>query len=141
MFERSLCGNREISCSTVGGNDSKRPASGRRGAEADDARAGEVRLLHISYEASEQTRECGSGVSGAKGGGQGKHGMVAHAPDTVPGKRDTATRPCAASCKEQEEGAVHRVDAPCRSRHAPYRVLLVKEECGGRSGWNDMDRV
>ena len=44
MFVCSLHGNREISRLTVGGSTSQRPASGRRGAEADDARTGEVRL-------------------------------------------------------------------------------------------------
>ena len=42
MHVRSLHGNREISCLTVGARMGRRPASGRRGAEADDARAGEV---------------------------------------------------------------------------------------------------
>ncbi|MCX6178594.1 MAG: hypothetical protein NT163_04360 [Chlorobiales bacterium] len=87
MSVHSLFGNREISCLTVGGNICRWPASGRRGAEADDVRAGEVRLFHSSYEVGEQTCESGGGVDGAKGGGQGDHGMAAHAPDSVPGKR------------------------------------------------------
>ena len=41
-----LYGNREISCSTVGRRIYRRPASGRRGAEADDVWVCEVRLLH-----------------------------------------------------------------------------------------------
>jgi hypothetical protein len=39
--------------------------SGRRGVEADEARAGEVRPLHIGNEAGEQTWVPGSGAGGA----------------------------------------------------------------------------
>ena len=46
-------------------------ASGRRGAEADDARAREVRPLHSSCETGEQFRTIRSGVDGAKGGAEG----------------------------------------------------------------------
>ncbi|MCK7512625.1 MAG: hypothetical protein MZV70_57030 [Desulfobacterales bacterium] len=67
------------------------PASGRRGAVADDARAGEVRLLHSSCEADEQTRATECGAGGAKGGGQGELGRDPHAPDTEPGKRAPGT--------------------------------------------------
>jgi hypothetical protein len=42
-------------------------ASGRRGAVADGARAGEVRPLQSSGEAGEQLRRSGGGVGGAKG--------------------------------------------------------------------------
>lgn len=42
MCARSLNGNREISSVTAGASTGRRPASGRRGAEANDARAGEV---------------------------------------------------------------------------------------------------
>src|SRR5665647_666208 len=114
MFVRSLHGNREISCLTAGGITSRRPASGRRGAEADDARAGEVRLPHSSREADEQTCKRRSGAGGAKGGGQGKRAMAAHAPDAVPGTCVPAARARAASSKAQEEGTIHRVNAPYR---------------------------
>src|SRR5687768_8118357 len=73
MYGRSLRGNREISLLTprhhMGGS-----ASGRRGAEAGDARAGEVRPLHSSGEAGEQFWATGGGVGGAKGGGRGNTG-------------------------------------------------------------------
>src|SRR3954469_19167787 len=49
-------------------------ASGRRGAVADDARAGEVRPRHRSGEAGEQRRATVRGVGGAKGGGRGERG-------------------------------------------------------------------
>jgi len=57
---------------------------GRRGVEADEARAGEVRPLHNSIEADEQTWATGGGVGGAKGEDRGKHGRATHVPDTVP---------------------------------------------------------
>jgi RNA-directed DNA polymerase len=66
-------GNREIFSLTVGDSASQRPASGRRGAKGDDARAGEVRPRHSSDEACEQGRETGGGVGGAKGGDRGEH--------------------------------------------------------------------
>jgi hypothetical protein len=62
----------------------ERSASGRRGVEADEARAGEVRPLHNSIEADEQTWATGDGVGGAKGEDRGKHGRATHVPDTAP---------------------------------------------------------
>ena len=73
MCGRSLRGNREIS-RPAGGRDAVWSASGRRGAEADDARAGEVRPRHSSEEAGEQGRATGGGAGGAKGGGRGERG-------------------------------------------------------------------
>ena len=73
------------------------PASGRRGAEADDARTREVRLRHSSDEACEQGRATGCGVGGAKGGDQGEHGPTAHATDTEPRKRVPGAGPCTAT--------------------------------------------
>src|SRR3990172_900987 len=112
MHVRSLHGNREISSLTVGASMGWRPASGRRGAEADDERAGEVRPLRGSEEAGEQTRATGSGVGGAKAGGRGEHRTSAHMPDTVPGERVTGAGPCTASSKGKEEGAIHRSVPP-----------------------------
>jgi hypothetical protein len=54
----------------------ERSASGRRGVEADEARAAEVRPLHNSIEADEQTWATGGGVGGAKGEDRGKHGRA-----------------------------------------------------------------
>ena len=54
MHGRSLHGNREISSLTVGSRTRRRPASGRRGAVADDVRAGEVRLTGSTDEVGEQ---------------------------------------------------------------------------------------
>jgi hypothetical protein len=53
MQRRSLFGNREISSPTAPVF-SEWSASGRRGVEADHARAGEVRPFHSSDEADEQ---------------------------------------------------------------------------------------
>src|SRR3989304_4949981 len=97
MHVRSLHGNREISSLTVGASMGRRPVSGRRGAVADDERAGEVRPLRGSEEAGEQIRATGSGLGGAKAGGRGEHGRAAHGPDTVPGERATGAGPCTAS--------------------------------------------
>jgi hypothetical protein len=66
-----------------------RPASGRRGAEADDARAREVGLRHSSGEAGEQGGAIRCGAGGAKGGDQGKCKLAKHGPDTAPEYRVT----------------------------------------------------
>ena len=85
MCGRSLRGNREISRPASGM--SAWSASGRRGAEAGDARAREVRPRHSSEEAGEQGRATGGGAGGAKGGDQGERGPAKHAPGAGPGKR------------------------------------------------------
>src|SRR4030095_9486217 len=89
-----------------------RGASGRRGAVADDAPTAEVGPRRSSAEAGEQARATGGGVGGAKAGGQGEHDRVAHAPDSEPGCRVPAARPCTASSKATQEGAVHSAVAP-----------------------------
>ena len=75
----------------------ERSASGRRRAEADDARGRGVGLRHSSCEADERGRATGRGVRGAKGGGQGERGTGRHAPDTEPARRVPRTGPRAAS--------------------------------------------
>ena len=79
-------GNREISY-LAASEVMERSASGRRGVEADEARAREVRPLHSSVEAGEQTWATGGGAGGAKEEDQGEHGRATHVPDTEPGKR------------------------------------------------------
>src|SRR5260221_9859440 len=76
----------------------ERSASGRRGVEADEARAGEVRPLHNSIEADEQTWATGGGVGGAKGEDRGKHGRATHVPETAPDKPVPEARMCKARC-------------------------------------------
>src|ERR1019366_4018168 len=116
MHVRSLHGNREISSLTVGARMGWRPASGRRGAEADDVRAGEVRPSCISDEAGEQSRATGSGIGRAKARGRREHGKAAHVPDAEPGKRATGAGPCTTSSKGKEEAEVHHSIPPSDSR-------------------------
>jgi hypothetical protein len=110
MCGRSLCGNREISSVAVDGT--RRSASGRRGAEADDGRRREVRLRHSSDEADEQRRATGCGAGGAKGGDRGECGPATHAPGAGPGKRVPGAGAHTASRKAQTEGTVHRALPP-----------------------------
>src|SRR5690348_4122916 len=107
MHARSLYGNREVSGSTEGST-GLTVRGGKAGAVATDARFGEVRLCHSSCEAAEQCRAAGSGGGGAKGRGQGKRGPAKHVPDPEPEARDPGAEPRTASCKAQEERAVHR---------------------------------
>src|SRR3954453_13454049 len=86
MHARSGHGNRNFSRPTTGPR-AVWSASGRRGAVADDARAGEVRPRQRSGEAGEQRRATVRGVGGAKGGGRGERGSGPHAPGSEPGKR------------------------------------------------------
>src|SRR5258708_27248438 len=91
MCRHSLYGNREVSWLTKAAR-RHWSASGRRGAEADDARPREVRLRHSSGEGAEQNRGTGSGGDGAKGGGRVEREPATHAADTEPGKRVTHAR-------------------------------------------------
>src|SRR5262249_41986261 len=85
MCRSSLDGNREIpSLASCGAP--LWPASGRRGAVADDERTWEVRLRNSSWEADEQSRATGCGVGGAKCGGRGECEPAKHAPGAGPGK-------------------------------------------------------
>src|SRR5258708_10537127 len=122
MYGRSLHGNREISGLTT------RPlgwsASGRRGAEADDERAGEVRPLYSSEEAGEQPRTIGCGVGGAKGGGQGQLASATHAPDAEPGQCVFAAAPRTTASKPREQGAVHRSAASYKGQFTPDCVPI-----------------
>src|SRR5712691_9274 len=88
MCRHSLYGNREVSWLTKAASRDW-SASGRRGAEADDARPREVRLRHSSDEVAEQCRATGGGAGGAKGGNRGERGPAKHAPGAGPGKRVT----------------------------------------------------
>src|SRR6266513_1959003 len=88
MCRSSLDGNREIPRLASRGAPLW-PASGRRGAVADDEQTWEVRLRNSSREADEQSRATGCGVGGAKGGGGGECEPAKHGPGTVPGNRVT----------------------------------------------------
>src|ERR1700726_652598 len=111
MCRHSLFGNREVSWLTKAARRDW-SASGRRGAEADDARPREVRLRHSSWEVAEQHRPAGSGGDGAKGGGRGEHEPATHAPGAEPGKRVTGAGARTESRKATEEGTVHRALPP-----------------------------
>ena len=56
----------------------------RRGVKGEGC---EVRPLHSSVEAGEQTWATGGGAGGAEEEDQGEHGRATHVPDTAPGKR------------------------------------------------------
>jgi hypothetical protein len=63
-----------------------RPASGRRKAEADDARAGEVRLTGSTDEIGEQNGLARCGVDGGKQWDREECGDATHGPDSAPDK-------------------------------------------------------
>src|SRR5215471_7439977 len=115
-----------------------RSAVGRRGAVATDARFGEVRLCHSSCEATEQSWAAGCGGGGAKGRGQGKRGPAKHAPDPEPEARDPGAEPRTASCKAQEERAVHRASPPSQRRHTPDGVPRAQAQGRSWRGRGDM---
>src|SRR4051794_4372037 len=137
MHARSWHGNREISRPTTGPR-AVWSASGRRGAVADDARAGEVRPRHRSGEAGEQRRATVRGVGGAKGGGRGERGSGPHAPGSGPGKRVTGAGPRTARCTAEKEGTVHRAPPPCHPQPAPDGLLRPQAAGRPRRGRADM---
>src|ERR1700746_3629719 len=117
---------------------SRRSASGRRGAVADDARSGEVRLCHSSCEADEQSGPDRSGAGGAKGGGQGERAPAKHAPDTGTGARDTGAGARTTSRKATEEGEVHRTPPLHQHRLPADGVLRAQTRCRLWGGWTDV---
>src|SRR5260370_6792729 len=120
MWVRGLQGSREISCLAASAV-LERSASGRRGVEADEARAREVRPLHSSTEAGEQTWATGGGAGGAKGEDRGEHGRATHVPDTAPGKRVPEARLCARSCS-WVSSLTTRGGSPVRESRPPGSV-------------------
>src|SRR5690349_24263980 len=130
MCGRSLDGNREISRPTGGSRLSIRPASGRRGAVADDERPREVRLRRSSDEPDEQGRATGRGAGGAKGGDRGECGTAKHVPGAEPGKRVPGAGPHTDRRKATEEGTVHHALPPPQHRSVPGSVLRAQ---AGRS--------
>src|SRR5260221_1059046 len=99
----------------------ERSASGRRGVEADEVRAGEVRPLHNSIEADEQTWATGGGVGGAKGEDRGKHRRATHVPDIAPDKRVPEARLCTRSCS-WDSSLTTRGGSPVRESRPPGSV-------------------
>src|SRR5215467_9259480 len=137
MCRSSLDGNREIpslaSCGAL-----LWPASGRRGAVADDERTWEVRLRNSSWEADEQSRATGCGVGGAKCGGRGECEPAKHAPGAGPGKCVTGAGAHTASRKATEEGTVHLALPPYQRRTTPGGILRPQARCRTGCGWADM---
>src|ERR1700722_3180748 len=109
------------------GNVTPWPASGRRGAGADDARTWEVGHCRRSYESGEQDGAIRCGVGGAKGSDQGECGSAKHAPGSVTGKCVAGARTLAASCEAKEEGNV-RHGVPPQQWRAEQAVVLRNEE-------------
>src|SRR5207237_7054226 len=92
-----------------------------------------------SREADEQSRKyLGGGAGGAKGGGRGKRGPAKHAPDADPGSRVTGAGTRTSSRKGKEEGTVHCVAPPHRSRSATAVVLRAQAQRGSRRGRHDV---
>src|SRR2546428_11935770 len=110
-------GTWELSCLTTG-HVPTWSASGRRGAEADDARAREVGRRHSSCEADEQGGAIRCGAGGAKGEGQGECGPAKHVRDAGPDKRVTGAGTHTASSKGKEKGEVHLAPTPHQHRSA-----------------------
>src|SRR5437016_2891819 len=137
MCRSSLDGNREIprlaSCGAP-----LWPASGRRGAVADDERTWEVRLRNSSWEADEQSRATGRGVGGAKCGGRGECDPAKHAPGAGPGKCVTGAGAHTASRKATEEGTVHLALPPYQRRTPACGILCPQARCRTGCGWADM---
>ena len=135
MCGRSSHGNREVSRLARAACRSW-SASGRRGAEADDARTREVGPRHSSEEAGEQSsalrygaireRARCSGVGGAKGGDQGECRPAKHAPDTEPGERVTGAGTHTAGGKQLAPPSIPEVGAGCGKAARP-------DLCGGRA--------
>jgi len=118
-----------------GGRWSARPASGRRGAEADDARAREVRPCRSSDEACERSRETGDGAGGAKGRGRGEREPAKHAPGTEPGKCVTGA---GARTAMPQDSACITVTHP---RWEPYAGKPHVRFCaGGAQQWASLPR-
>src|SRR5258706_12673193 len=84
-----------------------RSASGRRGAEADDARAREVGRGRSGDEAGERSGAIRGGVGGAKGRGRGECEPAKHVPGTEPGRRVTGAGAHTAKSEREERGEVH----------------------------------
>src|SRR5438067_9380349 len=122
MCRSSLDGNREIPRLASRGAPLW-PASGRRGAVADDEQTWEVRLRNSSWEADEQSRATGCGVGGAKGGGRGECEPAKHVPGAEPGKRVTGAGAHTAKSESKERGEVHLAPAPHRPEPARRGVL------------------
>src|SRR5271167_2674008 len=137
MCGSSLCGNREISGSTIGLRVAWSVA-GRGGTIAVEERPREVRSQNSSDEADEQSRATGGGVGGAKAGNQGERGTAKHAPVAEPGSRDPGAGPRTESREAKEEGTAHRAPPPRQRRYTPHGVLRTTSQGRRWGGWSDV---
>src|SRR5258708_8063197 len=120
MSVRSLHGNREISY-LAASEVMERSASGRRGVEADEARAREVRPLHSSVEAGEQTWATGAEPVEPRKRTKGNTGEQ-HTYRTLRRiKRVTEARLCTRSCS-CDSPLTTRSGSPVRESHPPPSV-------------------
>src|SRR5437667_12586640 len=111
MCRSSLDGNREIPRLASRGAPLW-PASGRRGAVADDERRWEVRLRNSSWEADEQSRATGCGAGGGKCGGRRECEPAKHAPGAGPGQWGTSAGAQTASRTATAEATDHLALTP-----------------------------
>ena len=98
--------------------------SGRRGVEAADERAGEVRPLYSSNETGEQTWATGRGVGGAKEEDRGEHTRATHVPDSEPGKRVPEARLVRGAAR-RASSFITRGGSPVRELRPPGSVRGV----------------
>jgi len=103
--QKERVGNWEVPHLTGLSLHAARSASGRRGAEADDARRRDVGPRHSSWEAGEQSGAIRGGAGGAKGGDRGECEPAKHVPDAEPGKRDPGAGAHTANCEGKASGS------------------------------------
>src|SRR3954451_8610393 len=132
MCGRSLDGNREIS-RPAGGMWPIRPASGRRGAVADDERPREVSPpalakapdpAIVAVKPTNKAAEPGERRAGTEGlaGAGTRQGTAKHVPGAEPGKRVPGAGSRTDSRKAQEEGTGHHALPPPQPRSVPGSV-------------------
>ena len=119
----------------------RRTASGRRGAIADDERAGEVRPRRSSREPDEQGGAIRRGAGGAKGGAEGNAGQQSAFRAQYRATRVTGAGAHTASRKAREEGEVHRAPPPYQPRPPEGFFELKKNAAAGVDGptWKDYE--
>ena len=121
----------------------RRSASGRRGAEADDARDAEVRLAHSSCEAGEQTRapdraaESVEPRGGAKGNAEQSRTCRTQSRESVFQRLDRVRQAARQRKKEKFTALMHLVDVDLLQTV----VLLAAAEGGSRGGRRHMAPV
>ena len=118
----------------------ERPATGRRRAEAGDARGWRSQTpATSSSEASERGRATGGGVCGGRGRGPRRtRNRTARPGHRAPARRVPRPRTRTANCKAEEGGTVHRAPAPRRWRSTPGSLLRAQARGGSWRRWRDV---